>query len=418
MSRPLPRLLVAHHQHSVLQASSLLPHSSSATALVPSLAPACSGTLPLEQTAREPKPSVLPGVLEFEQARIILRCMFRRGSLGLAIALIGLLIAVLPVWGGSPCDPPNMLQTCGFDEFVGSPPRQVPAGWTHFVLQGDLTFDQHTDTYFGAPSLRMWSDGGTFKAGIYTHVDNVQPGVAYKASLSWGAPSPPETFGRQLGIDPTGGTDPTAGTVVWGPMYWGPGAIVNHPLGQGANIDVSAVAQADTITLFIMVDHNSSTGTNFIFIDAISLIVDPVQPAATPSPIPATATPVPPTQTPLPPDTPTATERPTETPSPIPTDTPAPLPTATPSPTATPLPTATTTPSATPTPTATPLRLPLAKAVPSHPQDKTAAQEPSGSSPGGLILILGLAALGGAGALGGVMVVLRRRLSRPPDAAV
>ncbi len=57
------------------------------------------------------------------------------------------------------------------------------------MLSGDLSYNQHADTFLGAPSLAMWSDGGTFVAGIYTQVGGLQPGTTYKASMGWGAPT-------------------------------------------------------------------------------------------------------------------------------------------------------------------------------------------------------------------------------------
>jgi hypothetical protein len=187
------------------------------------------------------------------------------------------------------CPTGNLIPNCNFDTFYGSPPRQIPTDWVPFVLSGSLDFRQHTDTVWGAPSLRMWSNGDTFVAGIYTQVGGLTPGVAYKASIGWGAPNAPDAFGRRLGIDPTGGTDPNAATVVWGPMHRGPGRILNYA-PPDVNVDVSAVARSATVTVFVYVDHNYSTGDNFIFIDAVSLIVDPAQPTATP--IPPTAEPV------------------------------------------------------------------------------------------------------------------------------
>jgi hypothetical protein len=258
-----------------------------------------------------------------------------------------------------PCDPPNVIprEVCGFDTFHGSPPRQIPNGWQEFVLSGDLAFQPHDDTYWGAPSLMMWSNGGTFKAGIYTQV-RVTPGAGYRAAVFWAAPNEPDTFGRQLGIDPTGGTDPNAPTVIWGPMHWGPGRILSHNPPQPVDIDVKARAKNDVITVFFLTDHNRSTGNNMIFVDALALYPDESAPALpTPTPIPPTATPIPihtptlaATDTPTP--TPTATSTPTATPSPTPTFTPTSTPTSTP--TATPSPTPTMTPSPTPTPTATP----------------------------------------------------------------
>lgn len=298
------------------------------------------------------------------------------------------------------CIPGNLIPNCNFDTFYGSPPRQVPTDWVPFVLSGDLTFMQDTDTYWGAPSLRMWSNGGTFVAGVWTQVNGLQPGVAYKASKGWGAPNEPDAFGRRLGIDPTGNTDPNAPTVVWGPMHRGPGRSLNYP-PPDVNIDVSAVARSSTVTVFVFVDHNYSTGDNFIFIDAVSLFVDPVQPAVIPTDTPQPPAPVavaaaprptqPPTATPSPTATATATATATETATPTPTATP----TITPTPTATFTPTATPTSTLPPRPTATP-GAPVKAAVAS-------AGAPSA------LLFGGLGALGGAGLLGIVLAVNRRR---------
>ncbi len=248
-----------------------------------------------------------------------------------------LLLAARPASASEPCNPPNVIPqpVCDMDSFYGSPPRQIPNGWTEFILSGDPTFMQDVDTFWGPPSLRIWSSGGTFKAGIYTQVP-VTPGAGYRASIAWGAPNAPETFGRQLGIDPTGGTDPNSPTVIWGPMHWGPGRILNYP-PPDVNIDVLARALSDTVTVFFLVDHPTSTGDNLIFVDAIALYPDEkrlpsscphrdanariaaaVAPAdpPTPLPLPPTAT-AEPTATPT--DTPTPTATPTETPTPSPT---------------------------------------------------------------------------------------------------
>ncbi|OIO97441.1 MAG: hypothetical protein AUK03_02465 [Anaerolineae bacterium CG2_30_64_16] len=325
---------------------------------------------------------------------------------GLLVLLWLSVSPVAPVVAQHGCDPGNLIPNCNFDTFYDSPPRQLPQDWWPFVLAGDLTYQQHTDTYWGAPSLAMWSDGGTFVAGIYTQVGGVQPGVAYRASMGWGAPTEPDAFGRRLGIDPTGGVDPNAPTVVWGPMHRGAGALMNKQ-SPGANLDVSAVAQAPTVTVFVYVDHNYSTGINQIFIDAVSLFVDPVQPA--PTPVLPTATPVPlhpmatatataiatalaaPTATPQPTATPTATATPTTTATPTATHTP----TVTPTPTQTLTPTATATSTLPPRPTATP-------AV-------RQAPDAAGAAPPRSLLWGGLGALGTAGLLAVVLALTRHR---------
>jgi hypothetical protein len=295
------------------------------------------------------------------------------------------------------------------DRFTGAPPRQIPEGWQPFILSGDLTYMQDVDTFWGAPSLRMWSNGGTFTAGIWTRVEGVQPGTAYTASIAWGAPNAPETFGRRLGIDPTGGTDPAAPTVAWGPMHYGPGRILNYP-PPDVNIDVTAVAQAGVVTVFVYVEHPQSTGDNFIFIDAVSLRPAAVQP--TPTPVPPTATPAPrlPTPTPLP--TPTATPSPTVPPTATLTGTSPPTATAS----ATPTPVSTDTPTATPTPSAK-LRASITptRRVPPTPSAKLRAS-PTPDRSGIIItvtvsgpLAIGLSALAGVVTLGFIALRASRR---------
>ncbi len=314
---------------------------------------------------------------------------------------------VAPVAAQHGCDPGNLIPNCDFDAFYGSPLGEVPEGWVPFVLSGSLEFKgtsgSESHSFYVPSSLRMRSDGGIFVAGIYTQVGGLQPGVTYKASIGWGAPNEPDAFGRKLGIDPTGGADPNSPTVVWGPPHYGSGRMLNYPWPE-LNIDISAVAQTSTVTVFVYVDHNYSTGDNFIFIDAVSLFVDPVQPA--PTPAPPTATPVPPrptatatatamaapTATPEPPATPTATATPTDTPTPTAIHTP----TVTPTPTQTLTPIATATSTLPPRPTATPALIQAYEVA-------AAAAAPRG------LLWGGLGVLGGAGLLGVAWTLARRR---------
>jgi hypothetical protein len=333
----------------------------------------------------------------------------------LAILAIGL-TQPYPAAAQHGCESGNLIPNCDFNTFTGSPPRQVPEGWAPFVQSGEVEFRQVTGdeshSLFVPSSLRM-SSNGPYLAGIYTQVGGLQPGTGYKASIGWGAPAAPaSTFGRQLGIDPTGGTDPNAPTVIWGPEHWGEGRFLNYPLSDTRhwNIDVSAYAQAATITVFFKVNHNTSTYDSMIFVDAISLEVDSSMP-------PVTNTPVPPT--PVPP--PTARPR-TATPRPSPT----PTATYTSTPTDTPTPTATFTPSVTPTftPTWTPSLTPTST-LPPRPKATRAPQEatvqprsagfpglggmiPTGLAPRGL-LWGGVGALALAGALGIGVVLVRRR---------
>ena len=315
----------------------------------------------------------------------------------------------LPLHASEFCEPPNLIPrpVCDMDNFHGSPPRQIPDGWTEFVLAGDPTFMNDPHSYFGSGTLRIWSNGGTFKAGIYTQV-NVTPGAGYRASIAWGAPNAPDHFGRQLGIDPTGGTDPNSPNIIWGPMHWGEGRFLNYPPGEGPNIDVRARAVNGTITVFFLTDHPSSTGDNLIYIDVISLFPDESAPAVmipptdTPTPEPAVvAAQIPPTAVP---PTATFTPTPTDTPTAIPTDTP----TATFTPTPTDTPTATPTATWTPWPTAEPTE-PLSFMNASY-NDLTqnAIVVARDLQPTGLLLLSALS-FGGAGLCAGSLWWLRKR---------
>jgi hypothetical protein len=353
---------------------------------------------------------------QLKQPRPQQRHHLRQSIVATLAALTLQATCMLPIYASDQCNSPNVIpqSTCDMDNPQGSPPRQLPGGWNPFVLAGDVSYIVETSaggahTFWGPPSLKLHNSGGTFKAGIFTQVP-VTPGAGYRASIAWGAPNAPDQFGRQLGIDPTGGTDPNAPTVVWGPMHWGDGRILNYP-PPDVNIDVKARAINGTVTVFFLVDHPQSTGDNCIFIDVIALYPDESAPAPivapTITPEPPTATPevvvqqaaiaaapvVPPTNTPLPTETPTATPSPT----PLPTATP----TVTPTPTATPSPT----PTATWTPWPTVTAAAEDNAVSAQTQILEIARQ---SNPNGLLAV-GLLSFSGAGIFGGSLLWLRRR---------
>jgi hypothetical protein len=238
----------------------------------------------------------------------------------------------------NPCDVPgNLTYNCNFDAFSdhtqGGAIKQIPDGWWFFVLMGDPEFRPSVDTYWGAPSQEIWSDGQPFTAGLYQQV-TVQPGVFYRAEIGWAAPTKPD-FERRLGLDPTGGSDPMAPTVLWGPSTW--------EVAAWPDLSFGTWATGPTMTLFVWVHHPNTHGVDQVFLDAVGLAPDASVPPATATPLPPSPTPtrVPPSPTPVPPS-PTATTPPTPTATTTPSPTATPVP---PSPTPTPVP-------ASPTPTA------------------------------------------------------------------
>ena len=342
----------------------------------------------------------------------LLQRIVRTASVLLALFVVLATSPALPVSAQHGCDPGNLIPNCNLDGPYNAPPDhadwRIPEGWAPFVLSGSLAYWQAEDTVFGAPSLQMVSDGDTFRAGVFTQVNGLQPGATYKASAGWFAPThPPEDyFCRKLGIDPRGGTNPLAAEVVWGATYCGPGRLVNYP-PPGPNIDVSAVAQSSTVTVFAYVEHTYSTGMNYIFLDAIGLYEDASVPKqAPPTAVPPAATSRPkPTALPAPAKTRTPTVTPTPTVTLTPTATSTPAPTSTP--TITPTPTQTYTPTASPTSTLPPRpRATVAASAAVTPATEAAATSAPAST---ALLFGGIGALGCAGLLGVVLVVSKRR---------
>jgi len=255
------------------------------------------------------------------------------------VALIGVLAWPTPAAAQDPCeDPRNLTFNCQFDTFSPAPGGEVPTGWWPFVVSGHPAFDSATDTP-KQPSLRVWSDGEGFVAGVYQEVAGMEVGATYEAFIGWAVfQSAGSEMGRAIGIDPTGGTDPNGASVVWSPEVW-------EKKRSNPELRVRAVAQADRITVFVRANNPRSSGADQAFLDAVSLVRDDSVPVAAPAPAPEpTATPAPvATDTPpAPAAEATATPLPTETAAPtataLPTETEVPTATASPSPTATTLP--------------------------------------------------------------------------------
>jgi hypothetical protein len=343
------------------------------------------------------------------------------GPVVLALLVAG--VVFFPALAGArdPCrEPGNLTNNCGFNGFVdrmqGEKRLQVPDGWWPFILAGSPDFRPADDTYWGAPSLCVLSDGMPFTAGLYQQVQ-VTPGVVYQTDIGWAAArcnfQVCGNMERRLGLDPNGGTDPLAPSVVWSRIEAGG--------DKWPDLTVSARAVGPTMTVFVWVHHPSSSGLDEIYLDAVGLWPDPNQPAATVTPRPSpTFTRRPPTVTakPLPP-TATLTEPPTaaptepETPTPAPTETPTASPTPTGTATPSPAP-PTNTPTPSPPPTLTPvaiarvLQTPVANAAMMMAERPIRTQSPEPSA----FLYIAVAALVAALLLGGVVLALWARSRR------
>lgn len=322
-----------------------------------------------------------------------------RSPILLLLLLTIILLQPLPVvgQGGFPdvCqeDPNQLLQNCGFSQGLN--------GWQTFIEGGQVSISTIDGGACHSPlcPAAFFVSNGSFIAGLYQQVP-ATPGVTYWANVTWLVFEPAgkvdNTVGRRVGIDPTGGTDPTSPAIVWSQDLW-------HTFETCAfkicpELQVSAAAQNSTITVFVRIedtwkdrrdefsfvpDHFFGMEEQF-WLDDVGVI--PIGAAPAPTPEPPTSTPVPatpvsaqPTNTlPPPTETPVPAEEISVSPTPEPT-TPSPTDTLTSLP---PTPTA----SSTPTPTFTSVP-PTFTPIPSPTVTPTSTPEPF--LPGGLGVVGG-----------------------------
>jgi hypothetical protein len=154
----------------------------------------------------------------------------------------------------------NLLVNPGFEEGIGPSPQSVIPGWTK---GGSIDIKVSDGTWFWglAPNSGTWllegAVNGTASDGfIYQRVAGVSPGQEYTFSAwvmtamrenntwkydVWNDPG--RLIHLRLGLDPTGGTDPTAPTVRWTPRLY------SHR--RYTNLAKSAAAQGTNLTVFV-----------------------------------------------------------------------------------------------------------------------------------------------------------------------
>ncbi len=193
----------------------------------------------------------------------------------------------------------------------------------------------------GAAAQQLFTFFGTHIGGIYQTVEGITPGARVRFSIwghAWAGSSddPKKSEGggpmhMRIGIDPSGGTNPFSGAVVWSGEQ--------NPLDVWVLFAIEATATSNKVTVFTWSAPDYPTHHNDVYWDEASLTaVAAPQPTAAPTntrrPVVVQPTAVLPTSTPTP--TPTITSTPTNTPTPTLVNTPTP--TVTPMPTFAPTP--------------------------------------------------------------------------------
>jgi hypothetical protein len=330
------------------------------------------------------------------------------GRLVAPLVAVVVLVAAMPavVQAQDICeDPANLTVNCQFDTFDQiAPYGDVASEWTPFVefpVEQPPAFNSSPETP-AWPAQEIFCGWLPFAAGIYQQVQ-ASPGVAYVAAIGWatyasygegGDRNSGQFIGRKVGIDPLGGTDPTSASIAWSPEVW------DEEDGIFPQLRVSAVAQRQTITVFVRAHNPQSHGNDKVFFDAVTLMVDPTQPTATATTVPPSATPTSPpptfTSTALPP---TATLSAQSTQTPVATHTSEPTSTATTAPEVSQTPEEAVAPNVAALPTAI---SPTAVVTPvPAPQRETYDWVPT------ILVAVAAASFLGAGVLGMVLLVLR-----------
>lgn len=264
----------------------------------------------------------------------------------------------------------NLLTNPGFElpysSQAGNPTREVAQGWTAWHIerqQGDPSWRNRQPSYapVTAQSGRVRS-GDTAQSifnntwwahegGVYQRVTNVTPGAELRFSVYayvWSSSYEDTSISRdpgevtiEVGIDPTGGTDPESTDIVW--------SFAIQQYDAYRQYSQIATAQGNAVTVWVRSTVGFPVQNSFIYLDdaVLSVTPDSEQPAST-----ETALPTPISES-------TATTEPTPTAEidePEEEDTPsAGEPTMTSTATTTPTATATNTATLTATPTQTPL---------------------------------------------------------------
>jgi hypothetical protein len=245
----------------------------------------------------------------------------------LPFALLALIFVWPPAVGLMQDAPPdvcqqseNIMPNCNFNNGT--------SGWQPFTEDGSATFEVLQGG--GGCHAPLCPAGyivveNYFVGGIYQQVP-VAKGNTYYANIVWlvfdslsndqSINSTVGGIGRKMGIDPFGGTDPRSSNIIWGTEN------TRNDCKICSHQEVTAQAQADTITVFLRLDdrwkpHAAEKGYNVppskdqFWLDDIGM--KQVDGSAAPAVAP------PPTDTPPPPPPPTNTavpELPTATPVP------------------------------------------------------------------------------------------------------
>jgi hypothetical protein len=228
------------------------------------------------------------------------------------------------LWAGTiPPDPP-ILNNTDFECTTGyysttnavSKTIYVPNDWQLLISQGapktqsarvnfarSCEGSAHVERIYGIDSLLVEAQdletpptpGKPFDVSFYQQISATVGGAyslsGWLLSLCGGSNVPNDCpagnyIAKMLGIDPTGGTDPLASSVVWGENRRN--FVENNQKVGWTNVRTVAVAQAPTITVFARLNSPFQWHGNHAFIDALGLVRAPTSQLTVPATVSGT----------------------------------------------------------------------------------------------------------------------------------
>ena len=165
--------------------------------------------------------------------------------------------------------------------------------WTPFTLSGspNIRPDSYGNSGGEASIIKLDSTNGQpFTGGVY-YTFNTVPGKTYCASWRWGPnthdPAKPDPFGKTIGLDPTGNTNPQSNTIMWGNTEWRTARHLDYDLKadpNDVNVDNKIVATGNKMTIFLKADYNAKESSH-LQIDMVN-VYDEGTTAVPPTPTP------------------------------------------------------------------------------------------------------------------------------------
>lgn len=168
----------------------------------------------------------------------------------------------------------------------GAPTRTAPSGWSIWLGAGAPEAFPHNDklqVLDGEVSWNIKQGYAPFTAAGYQRVSGLSTGQALKlTAYGWVYTCNDTTTSciiaehpyrrsdtaagasLKVGIDPNGGTDPLAGSVVWSASA--------APYDQWAELSVTAAAAGDSVTVFLYMTQAAGLAINNVYWDRVSLV--------------------------------------------------------------------------------------------------------------------------------------------------